>query len=180
MLVDRTDSVLVVIDIQERLAPAITDIDRVIANTTVLLQAARRLEVPILASEQYPRGLGKTVAAVADLTPSGAIVEKIEFSAAANTAFSERLAALERGVPVICGIEAHVCVLQTALDLVASGLHPVVVRDATQSRATASAEAAWQRMQKAGIELVTTEMVVFEWLRQADHPAFRDLSRLIK
>lgn len=180
MLMDRADSMLVVIDIQDRLAPAITGIDRVVANTTVLLDAARRLEVPILASEQYPKGLGKTVPTVAELTPPGAIVEKIEFSAAANSAFSERLAALERSVPVICGIEAHVCVLQTALDLLASGLRPVVVRDATGSRATASAEAAWQRMQQAGIELVTTEMVVFEWLRQADHPAFRELSRLIK
>ena len=180
MLLNRNDSVLVVVDMQERLAPVISGIGAVTENVKVLMQAASRLEVPILVSEQYPKGLGHTLAALADLTPNGAVVEKVEFSAAANSAFSERLAALERSVPVICGIEAHVCVLQTALDLQSGELHPVVVQDATQSRSADNAQAAWNRMVRRGVDLMTTEMVVFEWLRQADDPAFRELSRLLK
>jgi nicotinamidase-related amidase len=180
MLLDAARSALLVVDLQERLAPAIDGIDDVIANAARLIRAARRLEVPIVCSEQYPKGLGHTVPPIAELLPEGVIVDKVEFSAAANPAVTERLAATGRPEVLVCGIEAHVCVLQTALQLAEAGVPATVVRDACGSRRPESVAAAWHRLDRNGVELVTTEMVVFEWARRADSPEFRELSKLIK
>ncbi len=180
MLLDAERSVLVVIDFQERLAPAIHDIDAVVSNARILMKAADRLGVPMLVTEQYPKGLGHTVAPIAELAPADSVVEKIEFSAAGNATFDRRLAALGRPHAVICGIEAHVCVLQTALLLADRGLTTFLVRDACSSRRPASIAAAFERAERHGIEPVTTEMTVFEWLRRADSPEFRDLSKLVR
>lgn len=108
------------------------------------------------------------------------MVEKISFSAVDNDGFDRRFSELGRREPVICGIEAHVCVLQTALELQARGLATRLVRDATTSRKPESAEAAHERAARNGVELVMTEMVVFEWMRQAGTPVFRELLGLIK
>ena len=180
MLLDAERSVLIVIDVQERLAPAMHDLQGFLRNTEILMRAAARLEVPMIVTEQYPKGLGRTVEAIAALAPPEAVVEKISFSAAGSDGFDRRLAELGRDEPVICGIEAHVCVLQTALRLNAAGRRTYLVRDAATSRQPGSAEAAHERAARAGIELVTTEMVVFEWMRQAGTPVFRELSALIK
>lgn len=174
------DSVLVVVDIQERLVPAIHDADGLVANARILLQAAARLGIPALATEQYPRGLGRTIEPVGSLMQPDQLVEKVEFSAAANPVFVGRLASLGRRTAVLCGMEAHVCVLQTALDLVAAGGRVAIVRDAASSRRPASAEAAFARAAADGVTIVTTEMVVFEWLHKAGTAEFRDVSRLIK
>ena len=180
MLLSADRSVLVVIDVQERLAPAMHDLQRFLRNTEILMRAAARLDVPMIVTEQYPKGLGPTTGAIAALTPADAVVEKISFSAAGSDGFDRRLAALGREAPVICGIEAHVCVLQTALRLNDDGLRTFLVRDATTSRQPDSAQAACERAARNGIELVTTEMVVFEWMRRAGTPEFRELSALIK
>lgn len=180
MVLEAGRSVLIVVDMQERLAPAMHGLEPVLHNAGVLMQAAARLGVPVVVTEQYPKGLGHTVAPLAALTPPGAVVEKAEFSAALNDAFNRRLAGLGRPDAVICGIEAHVCVLQTALDLAGRGIPTTVVRDAATSRTMLSAETAFARAARHGVEIATTEMVVFEWLRRADSPAFRELSRLIK
>ena len=180
MLLEAGRCALIVVDVQDRLAPAITEIDRVVANVGVLMRAARELAVPILVTEQYPKGLGHTLPALSELAPDADVIEKVEFSAAGNPDFAARLAATGRPDPVICGIEAHVCVLQTALDLRRRGLVATVVADATQSRAAANADAAMARLTRANVTLATTEMVLFEWLRRADHPSFRSLSRLIR
>lgn len=180
MLLNVDQSVLVVIDVQERLAPAMDGLSRLLRNTEILMRAAARLEVPMIVTEHYSKGLGHTVGVIAALAPPEAVVEKITFSAAGSDEFSRRFAELGRREPVICGAEAHVCVLQTALDLQAQGFETRLVRDATTSRRAESAEAAHERAARNDVELVTTEMVVFEWMRRAGTPQFRDLIALIK
>ncbi len=173
-------SCLVIVDIQPKLLVAIDAADRVTDNAQVLMQAAAAMDVPILVSEQYPRGLGATVPPVADLAPPGSVVEKMHFSCLADGGFAERFRSLDRSQAVIAGIEAHVCVLQTALGLLDAGYAPFVVADAVSSRTAENAQAALRRLDRAGAGIVTTEMVVFEWLERAGTPRFKDVSRLIK
>jgi nicotinamidase-related amidase len=180
MLLKSGESSLLVIDIQARLLPAMCASRQVVDNTSVLVRAAKRLEVPILASEQYPQGIGKTVPEVAGLLPEGSVAEKVHFSCLGDSGLAARIDALGRRQAVLAGIEAHVCVLQTAEDLLAAGRQVFVVADATSSRSPASHQVALQRLAAAGARIVTTEMVVFEWLARAATPEFRELSRLIK
>ena len=180
MLLDADRSVLIVVDAQERLFPAMQDGSRFLRNTEILMRAAARLDVPMIVTEQYPQGIGRTIEPVAALASPDSIVEKITFSATGSDAFEQRFAELGRDEPVICGIEAHVCVLQTALSLRERGSKTWMVRDATTSRRPESAEAACERATEAGIRLVTTEMVIFEWLKRAGTPVFRELLALIK
>jgi nicotinamidase-related amidase len=180
MLIDRDRSFLLLVDVQERLLPAMADPAPMLRNAAILLQAAARLAVPVLASEQYPQGLGHTVGELASLLPPGAVTEKLAFSCLGESALRGRIAALGRTQAVLCGIESHVCVLQTAFDLAAGGYQTFVARDATTSRHPLSVEAALARFQKAGIDVVTTEMVVFEWLARAGTPEFREISKLIR
>ena len=180
MLIDRERSFLLLVDVQDRLLPAMTEPAIVLRNAGILLKAAARLGVPVLASEQYPRGLGHTMPELASLLPAGATMEKVAFSCLGEAGAADRIASLGRKQAVICGIEAHVCVLQTALDLAAKGYQPFVVRDAVSSRAALSVETALARFQRTGIEVVTTEMVAFEWLARAGTDEFREISRLIR
>ena len=180
MIVDRDRSVLLVIDVQERLAPATAEPDRVIANCAVLMKAAARLDVPVLVSEQYPKGLGPTVGALRGLAADADIYPKLHFSCADDPGYRARLDALGRRQAILAGMETHVCVLQTALGAKAIGYQVAVVGDAVSSRAPDNKAAALARMAANGIEVVTTEMIVFEWLGQAGTEAFRELSALIK
>lgn len=180
MLIERGRSCLLVVDIQERLAPAMADPEPAIRNSATLIQAARRLDVPILVSEQYPQGLGPTVSALRALAPAESFVSKVSFSCAHDPAIRERLAELGRPQVVICGMEAHVCVLQSALGLKQAAFAPYVVADATDSRVVASKDTALARLRADGVEIVTTEMVLFEWLAQAGTAEFKDLIKLIK
>ncbi len=180
MLIRRDHSALFVVDEQARLAPAMFSREQALANTAILIKAANRLGVPVLASEQYPKGLGPTVPEIAALLPPGALAEKIHFSCAADTGISARVNALGRNQIVVAGMEAHVCVLQTALGLKERGYDTLVVADATSSRRAESHALAMDRLRLAGIPVVNTEMVVFEWLGQAGTAEFRELSALIK
>lgn len=184
MLLTASRSQLVAVDMQERLAPAVQDGEAVARRAGILLRAAAALQVPVTVTEQYPKGLGPTVASVAGLVPPGsAVLPKMEFSAARNPAIADRLAALRgegRDQVVLCGMEAHVCVLQTALVLRENGFGVFVVGDAVSSRAHPSVSAACARLLHAGCHWVTTEMVVFEWLEQAGTDEFRALSALIR
>lgn len=180
-LIDAGSSLLLVIDFQERLMPAIAGGDDVLRNATILAQAAQVLAVPTLVTEQYPIGLGRTAAGLAALC--GESVEKTTFGACGTPAFLEalhRLSPCSAPTLLISGCEAHVCVLQTALQLHAQGFDVRLAVDAVGSRRAISKHTALERMRAAGIGLVTTEMVLFEWLRDAKHPQFRDLSKLIK
>ena len=180
MLIEAGRSVLLVIDVQERLLPAMAEPRSVVDHCTLLAKAAARLEVPALLSEQYPKGLGPTVPDLAALVPAASIHPKLHFSCAADPGLSRRLSEIGRPQIVIAGIETHVCVLQTALGFHARGFHCFVVADATSSRTEANKSAGLARLRADGVEVVTAEMVVFEWLGQAGTPAFRDLARLIK
>jgi nicotinamidase-related amidase len=198
MLLDPEESQLVLVDYQQRLMPAIHDGGPVLANAVRLARLAGLLEVPVWGTEQNPAGLGPTVP---ELQPwVGKTVSKTAFSAAAVLLPRLRPAArqggnarslpkhlqkpaapaAERGTVVIAGCEAHVCLLQTALELLGEELDVLVVTDACGSRSERNRDAAFDRLAGAGCELVTTEMVAFEWLRDAEHPLFRDVLTLVK
>jgi nicotinamidase-related amidase len=163
-------SLLLVIDLQERLMPAIAGGQAVLENACRLVRAATHLRVDVHATEQNPDGLGPTVAPVADLLPA---------PAAAKTAFAAEIAP-HPGTVVVAGCEAHVCVQQTVLGLRAAGREVAVVADAVGSRTEANRERALDRLRAHGVDVVTTEMVLFEWLHDSDHPAFRAVQKLIK
>lgn len=171
-------STLVVVDAQERLLPAIRGAEAAVARVGLLVEAARVLGVPVVATEQYPQGLGTTAPPLADAIPPAERFAKTAFSAAAEPGFLDRLGG--RPDAVVCGFEAHVCVLQTALGLLAAGLRVSVVADACGSRAQSDAERAFDRLARAGVVVATAEMVVFEWLGRAGTPEFRHLLRHLK
>lgn len=173
-------SALLIVDVQEKLVGAMHEPDQMIANCDRLGEAALALDVPILVSEQYPQGLGPTVNALSRLAGSAGPVAKVHFSCFADDEYRERYALLARTQPIIVGIEAHVCVLQTALDLVGKGQTPIVVADAITSRVEASKSLALDRLRANGVEVVSAEMVIFEWLHTAQNPAFRAVSKLLK
>ena len=183
-LLRRERSHLVVVDLQERLLPAIHAGEAALRRACILVEAAGRLDVSVTVTEQYPRGLGPSVAPLRDVLPAAArMVEKITFAATGAPDFAARVAGLRasgRDQVVVCGTEAHVCVLQTALGLLASGLAVFVAADAIGSRAPESVATAMTRLVQAGCVAVTTEMVVFEWLERAGTDTFRGVSALIK
>ncbi len=170
-------SVLLLVDLQARLMPAIADGAGVVANARRLALAARALGIPVLATEQNPAGLGPNVNEIAEL--SERTLPKQYFDATREAAWS-RFLPPERPDVVVAGCEAHVCVLQTVLGLRRLSVPVRLVRDAIGSRALSNRDAAAERALRAGAELVTTEMVAFEWLQTADHPRFREVLKLIK
>lgn len=180
MLMNAAQSVLLLIDVQEKLAPATLEAERTVENCRKLTMGARRLDVPILASEHCPEGIGHLVAPLASEIPDGAIVEKTHFSAMREPAFATRFRELGRGQAVVCGMESHVCVMQTALTLHDEGIETFVVGDAVSSRHEENKTRALARMAGRGIGIVTVEMVLFEWLHHAGRPEFKDVFALIR
>ncbi len=181
MLLDAAKSSLLIVDVQERLLPVMTDPDRVVSKSTILLSTARELGLPISISEQYPKGLGRTVPALT--ANDAAVFEKLTFSCWRDEKMKSHFIGLhEAGRPqvVVAGIEAHVCVLQTCIDLANAGFGVFAVADGMSSRTTTSADLAFARMREAGVHVVNTEMAVFELLGQAGTPMFKVLSGLIK
>lgn len=171
----RSTSTLLLVDFQARLMPFIHDREGVEANAGRLLTAAQALGVPVLHTEQNPKGLGPTVPALVPAT--GAALEKMTFDACRTAGIVE---ALPGGDVVVAGCEAHVCVLQTVLGLIGQGRSVSVVADAVGSRTAANRAAALRRLERAGAEIVTTEMVIFEWLETAEDPQFKSIIGLIK
>ncbi len=159
MLMRADRSVLLLVDLQERLQPAIHDAPLVLEASIWLTRVAQRLGIPVICTEQYPKGLGLTMPALRDLLPDECIVEKIHFSAVPEEALFQAPGG-DRAQFVVAGTEAHVCVQQTVLDLLAAGRSVFVVEDAVH-----------------GADIVSREMVVFEWLRQAGSDLFREISR---
>jgi nicotinamidase-related amidase len=174
--INRESSTLLVVDFQSKLMPAIDDGMSVLANARRLLNAAEMLQVPILFTEQNANGLGSTVPELRSDT--GRLLHKMTFDACRTAGFLEAIA--NRHDLIVSGCEAHVCVLQTVMGLLRAGRRVYVVRDAVGSRRPEGKEAAIRRMERNGAEIVTTEMVVFEWLETAEHPRLRDMIALIK
>lgn len=183
MLIDPAKSFLLVIDMQDRLLPVMAGAAEVERRALILIKAAKAMNVPVLASEQYPKGLGPTVPAVREAIGNAPIFEKLSFSCWRDEAFKDHLTSLHEGgrpQAIVAGIESHVCVLQTAIDLAQAGFAVFAVADALSSRALSSVELAQDRMRQDGVEMVNTEMAIFELLGKAGTAQFRELSGLIK
>jgi nicotinamidase-related amidase len=174
------DTVVLVVDVQERLMPTIVDRDRLTANCAILLRMAAELGLPYLVTEQYPHGLGRTVdnvaAAMADQSRR---IEKTRFSACVELV-DEQIAAWGRGTVLVCGIEAHVCVLQTVLDLHAGGRQCFVCSDAVSASQREQIGPAYRRMERAGAIVTGVMSAMYELLGDATHPGFRGCLELAK
>lgn len=179
MLLKRDQSQLLMIDMQEKLVPAMHESEKLVHNCRTLLEAAGHVGVPVLISEQYPQGLGHTLPELRTAAGDVAGMAKMEFSCARDKTISMRLEEGSRRQILLCGVEAHVCVLQTALDLRSSGRDVFVVMDAVASRRRFSMRVAADRLAACGVHVVSVEMVIFEWARAADEPAFKPLRKLI-
>ena len=174
--------VLVVTDVQERLFGAMDAErrDEMVRNLKILLTAARRLGTPIVVTEQYPKGLGRTLPELRVLLDETAPVEKTAFSACGAAGFTERLAAHAAEPVILTGVEAHVCVLLTALDLLSKGYRVSIIADAVCSRRTATMDVGLAQARQAGAVITSTETVVFQLLGGSDTEAFRDISKLLR
>ncbi|MBB2927655.1 isochorismatase family protein [Paraburkholderia silvatlantica] len=176
MLHSLSESIVVLIDLQTGLVPAIRDGESIVAQAVRLGRIARDLDVPVIGTEQNPGALGENAKEIKDLC--SITVAKHHFDATADGLFE----ALPRGRTraIVAGCEAHVCVLQTAVGLLQRGLSVTLVTDAMGSRKVVDKEVAISRLNNAGAEVATVEMVAFEWLRSSRHPRFRDILQLIK
>ncbi len=203
MLLEVESSQLVLVDFQSRLMPALLDAPAALANAVRLARLAALLQVPVIATEQYPSGLGATVPELKAAVDAagGRVLSKMQFSAVEEGLgewlrpppkpvqgnarslpkhLQKASVVAERGTIVLAGCEAHICLLQTALDLLEDEFDVWVVTDACSSRTERNRDAAFDRLAGAGVELVTTEMVAFEWIRSAEHPDFKAVQALIK
>jgi nicotinamidase-related amidase len=172
------DTSLLVVDVQEKLVPLIPGSDRMIRNIAFLIDGARILGIPVQATEQYPKGLGTTVSALARRIPDRP--DKIAFSCCAIQSVVESMRRCARPKILLAGIETHVCVLNTVLDLLALDFRVYVAVDAVASRSPIDHETALRRMERAGAVLTTAETAVFEWVGGAGSPRFKEISRLVQ
>jgi nicotinamidase-related amidase len=180
-LIEVKESLLLVVDVQEKLWPHIASKEEVRDQCRMLIEGALLLQVPIMVSEQYPKGLGSTLPELRQAAGEHAqYCEKTSFGCFGDSVITDRI--IRRDLPwlVLCGIESHVCVLQTALEGLAKGLQVAVVEDAVGSRDENNHRVAMERIRDAGGMMVTVEMVLFEWMRTSKHPSFKDISRLVK
>jgi len=174
--------VFVVTDVQDRLFSAMDAErrDEMVRNLKVLLAAARRLGTPVVVTEQYPKGLGRTLPELRVLLNDAPALEKTAFSACGAAGFAERLRELDASPVILTGVEAHVCVLLTALDLLGRGFRVSIVADAVCSRRAATMDLGLAQARQAGAVVTSTETVVFQLLGSSDTEAFREISKLLK
>ncbi len=177
-LMNREDTALLVVDVQEKLLPWIRNRQQLVWNIRRLIDGAKLLGLPVAGTEQYPQGLGPTVAELAERL--GPIPSKLDFSAAVCQEIFEPLRAQNVDKILLTGIEAHVCVQQTVLDLLADGWQVYVAVDAVGSRRELDYRTALERMHSAGAVLTSTEAALFEWCRVAGTPEFKQISRLVR
>lgn len=181
-LCDINNSCLMIIDIQEKLSAVMPEkvINRLKTNANILLTAANKLNIPIIATIQYPKGLGRIEGYIQEkLTDKSKIFEKTSFSGAKADGLLGCVEKLNRKQVILIGLESHICVLQTALEFIELGYEVFVVSDAIASRKLTSYETALTRLEQGDVWLLNTESVLFEWLRDAAHPEFKSLSKLI-
>ncbi len=181
MLLDAAKSSLLLIDVQERLLPAMEEPERVLSKCKILLKAAEELSLPVTFSEQYPKGLGATVSALHNNIAS--VFEKNAFSCWRDDGIKAHFIRHHDGgrpLVVAAGIEAHVCAMQTCIDMAQAGFGVFAVADAMSSRKSESAELAYERMRMNGVQVVNTEMALFELLEKAGTAQFKTLSALIR
>ena len=180
-LLDRDQSVLVVVDMQEPFLSVINGREALVGNVRLLCQAARTLGIPTLATVQYAERMGGVVLPVAEVLPPDVYpLDKMCFSCAGSEAFMARLAATGRRQVVLCGVETHICVSQTAHDLAHAGYAVHVAADAVNSRTLERHKLGMERIRDAGISPCASEAAVYEWLREAGTPEFKEILRLVK
>jgi len=180
MRINREDCTALVIDIQERLFPHVAGKEELLRRCLILLEGLRLLEVPVSVTEQYPKGLGPTLPEIREALDPFSPTEKMAFSCCDEPAYRSTIDHSNRRTVIICGIETHVCVLQTVVDLLELGFHPVVVADCTGSRNTADRQVALERMRQEGAVVTTCESILFELARVSGTPLFKSISRLVK
>ncbi|MEI8114280.1 MAG: hydrolase [Bacteroidia bacterium] len=169
-----------VIDIQERLVPLMEESEQLIENCSKLIQGLQILGLPILVTQQYTKGLGDTVADIKSVFNDFQYIEKRDFSCFGEPVFADKLARSGAKNVIICGIESHVCVLQTAIDMKEAGYVPVVVFDCVSSRSFDNIDLAAERFRYEGIMMTSLESVLFELTRSSAAPEFKDISKLVK
>lgn len=173
------NSTLLVIDVQDKLLVKMPDAPALIRDVAFLIDAARLLGVPVRATEQYPKGLGPTNAELTRRLPPD-MPSKVAFSCCGAPGLLAELQASNRPIVVLAGMETHVCVMQTALDLLDKGLTVFLPVDALQARSRLDHDVALRRLEKAGAVLTSAEATAFEWLQSADHPQFKTISKMIQ
>ncbi len=174
------NTILIVIDVQEKMLPVIWEKDKITRNIQKLVQGAQVLEIPILVTEQYPQGLGATVPEIIDLMPDIEPLSKVCFSCYGDENFKRILGASRRRQVLICGVEAHVCVYQTALELKDAGYEVQVAADAVSSRTAENREIGLNLMKQKGILITGTETALFELLKTAETGKFKTISKIVK
>jgi nicotinamidase-related amidase len=179
-MLDIKDSCLVLVDVQGKLAQLMHGKDVLFRNIQILLRAAQILEIPILWCQQCPSALGPTVPEIAQFLGDNEPINKAAFSCCGAELFNNKLNELARNQILLCGIETHVCIYQTTIDLLCKGFEVSVVADAVSSRALENKRIALKRMAAENAKIYRTEMALFELLRTADHPRFREIAKLIK
>ena len=180
-VLERTRSALVVVDVQEGYRGLTVEHDRMVHGVRTLIAAAALMDVPVLATEQYPKGVGRTQPEVAEGLPAATpIIEKMSMSCCGQPRFVAAVEALARPQIVVCGIEAHACVNQTVHDLLARGYQVHVPFDAISARREADLRAGWEKIIGSGAVPATVEMVCLEWVRTAESPQFKAIHKLIK
>lgn len=183
MLCDVNNSTLLIVDIQTALSGSMPGkvMDRIIDNTTLLLRSAELLGVPVIASEQYPRGLGEYIPEIQAYIPEDSLrFQKTCFSCCDNEDFMSTLKNSGRTQLILAGMEAHVCVLQTAVELKENGFDVFIAADAVSSRRLDNYQNALERLEHVGAVMVSSESVVFEWLRDAKHEKFKEIAHLLR
>lgn len=178
-IIDKNTTAFIQIDIQEKFKPAIYKMDEVISNAKILVESSQALNVPIVVTEQYPKGLGKTVEEII-LPENTPIIEKLHFSCFGNQEFNKKIKELKLKSIIIFGVEAHVCLLKTALDALKQNLEVYLVADAVSSRTPENKALAIERMRQSGAFIVSTEMILFQMLDYSGTDDFKVVSKLIK
>ena len=178
-IINRNKSVFILIDIQEKFIPVIKNTDKLISNANILLEASEILKIPLIVTEQYPKGLGRTSNKIS-LPSNHYVIEKTEFSCFGNEEFVKKIKKLAVDSIVLFGVEAHVCILQTALDALKNNLDVHVVADAISSRTEENKQIAVERMRQSGVFIVSTEMLLFQLLGKAGGEEFKSISKLVK
>ena len=173
-------SSLVVVDVQGKLANLMDNKEPLFANVEILIKAAKALEIPILWCQQNPKGLGPTLPQIAELLADSEPIDKFSFSCCGDENFTEQLKNSRRKQIILCGIETHVCIYQTAMDLLDRDYEVNLVADAVSSRSAENKHIALQRLSADGAYLSSTEMTIFELLKTAKHPKFKELAKLIR
>jgi len=179
-LITKEAAALVVIDVQEKLFAHMAEKEKLTENLTKLIQFARIIKIPIVLTEQYPKGLGPTIPQIKALAPNLQPIEKLEFSCFGSQKFRETFATTQVKTLILSGIEAHICVAQTAIEGLENGFRTCVVEDATSSRNPEDKATAIQRMRQNGVTVVSTEMLIYELLKKAGTPEFRETLKLVK